>query len=299
LLITSTISGKKLLYSTFKVVALFQLKVETHVDSSCFLMNKKRVEKMPRTRRVKSETGIYHVILRGINKQIIFEDDEDHEMFLKTLKQYKSQSQYKLLAYCLMGNHVHLLLKTEKEELGQIFRRIGASYVYWYNHKYNRTGHLFQDRYKSEVVETDAYLFAVLRYIHQNPIKAGIVNKLEEYTWSSYAEYLRLTNDQYVDQDFVLNLFDENRSKAIDDFKVFNETKTDEECLDIRERRTISDQEAIKLIKKKYAVTSSRELNHFEGKKRTKCLKFLLKKGLSERQIARITGISRYIVRKV
>jgi len=90
---------------------------------------------MPRTRRLKSETGIYHVILRGINKQIIFEDDEDHEMFLKTLRQYKTQSQYKLLAYCLMGNHVHLLLKTEKEELGQIFRRIGASYVYWYNHK--------------------------------------------------------------------------------------------------------------------------------------------------------------------
>ena len=122
---------------------------------------------MPRTRRLKSETGIYHVILRGINKQTIFEDDEDSEMFLKTLKQYKSQSQFKLLAYCLMGNHVHLLLKIEKDELGQIFRRIGASYVYWYNHKYNRTGHLFQDRYKSEVVETDAYLFAVLRYIHQ------------------------------------------------------------------------------------------------------------------------------------
>jgi len=142
-------------------------------------------------------------------------------------------------------------------------------------------------------------LFAVLRYIHQNPIKTGIVQTLEEYTWSSYAEYLRLTNDQYVDQDFVLNLFDENRTNAIDDFKVFNETKTDEECLDISERRTISDKEAIKLIKKKYAVASSRELNHFEGKKRSKCLKFLLKKGLSERQISRITGISRYVVRKV
>ncbi|MEA1884349.1 MAG: transposase [Thermotogota bacterium] len=254
---------------------------------------------MPRTRRLKSETGIYHVILRGINKQIIFEDDEDNEMFLKTLKQYKTQSQYKLLAYCLMGNHVHLLLKTEKEELGQIFRRIGASYVYWHNHKYNRTGHLFQDRYKSEVVETDAYLFAVLRYIHQNPLKAGIVQTLEEYNWSSYAEYLRLTNEQYIDKDFVLNLFDENRSKAIDDFKVFNETKTDDECLDIRERKSISDKEAIKLIKKKYAVASSGELNHFEGKKRTKCLKFLLKKGLSERQISRITGISRYVIRKV
>ena len=254
---------------------------------------------MPRTRRLKSETGIYHVILRGINKQMFFEDDEDHEMFLKTLKQYKSQSQYKLLAYCLMGNHVHLLIKTEKEELGQSFRRIGASYVYWYNHKYHRTGHLFQDRYKSEVVETDAYLFAVLRYIHQNPIKAGIVQTLEEYTWSSYSEYLGLSNEQCVDKDFVLKLFNENRTKAIDDFKVFNETKTDDECLDIRERRTISDKEAIKLIKKKYAVASSGELNHFDSKKRTKCLKFLLKKGLSERQIARITGISRYIIRKV
>jgi hypothetical protein len=94
-------------------------------------------------------------------------------------------------------------------------------------------------------------------------------------------------------------LFDENRTKAIDDFKVFNETKTDDECLDIRERKSISDQEAIKLIKKKYAVGSSSELNHFDGKKRTKCLKFLLKKGLSERQIARITGISRYVIRKV
>mgnify|MGYP001497926153 CR=1 FL=1 len=136
-------------------------------------------------------------------------------------------------------------------------------------------------------------------YIHQNPIKAGIVKKLEEYSWSSYSEYLGLTNEQYVDKDFVLNLFDENRTKAIDDFKDFNDTKTEDECLEIRERSTISDQEAIKLIKKKYAVVSSRELNHFDGKKRTKCLKFLLKKGLSERQISRITGISRYVIRKV
>jgi DNA modification methylase len=110
---------------------------------------------------------------------------------------------------------------------------------------------------------------------------------------------LGLSNEQYIDKDFVLKLFDDNRTKAIDDFKVFNETKTDDKCLDIRERKTISDKEAIKLIKKKYTVASSRELNHFEAKKRTKCLKFLLKKGLSERQIARITGISRYVIRKV
>ena len=85
---------------------------------------------MPRMRRVKSETGIYHVVLRGINKQTIFEDEEDNEKFLVTVKRYKEQSGYQLLAYCLMGNHIHLLIKTGVEELGQIFRRIGASYVY-------------------------------------------------------------------------------------------------------------------------------------------------------------------------
>jgi len=79
------------------------------------------MKKMPRTRRLKSDTGIYHVVLRGINRQTIFEDEEDNEMFLLTLDQYKKKSGYKLLTYCLMGNHVHLLMKIEDESLGQCF----------------------------------------------------------------------------------------------------------------------------------------------------------------------------------
>jgi len=251
---------------------------------------------MPRTRRLKSETGIYHVILRGNNKQTIFEDDEDNDMFLVTLEQYKKQSGYILLAYCLMGNHLHLLLKTEKEELGQIFQRIGASYVYWYNRKYDRTGHLFQARFKSEVVETDIYLFAVLRYIHQNPLKARMVTRLEDYAWSSYGEYLGLNTNRYVDKDFILMLFNEDRNKAVTDFKAFNEIITDERCLDISEKKRISDEKAIQLIKKKFSVQSSKEVQGLDSEQRKKCIVFLLNKGLSVRQISRITGISRYFI---
>ena len=117
---------------------------------------------MPRKARVKSKTGIYHMILRGVNRQVIFESKEDGEKFLDTLKECKKKSGYELYGYCLMNNHIHLLIKENQEDLGTIMKRIGASYVYWYNWKYERVGHLFQDRYKSEVVEDEKYLLNVL-----------------------------------------------------------------------------------------------------------------------------------------
>src|SRR5690554_1287672 len=129
---------------------------------------------MPRRARQKSSTGVYHVMLRGINKQIIFHDQEDYKKYIQTIRDYKQLCEYEIYAYCLMNNHIHLLIKEGKEDLGIIFRRIGSKYVYWYNLKYKRCGHLFQDRYRSEVVETEHYLLTVLRYIHQNLVKAGI-----------------------------------------------------------------------------------------------------------------------------
>jgi len=163
---------------------------------------------MPRGTRKKSTTGIYHVVLRGINKQRIFEDTQDYHKFLETIKISKDKSGYTLFAYCLMSNHVHLLIKEGKESLGNSFRRIGASFVYWYNWKYSRCGHLFQDRYKSEPVETDSYFLTVLRYIHQNPIKAGIVKEIGQYPWSSYQEYI--TKPEICDTAFALKLFSED-----------------------------------------------------------------------------------------
>ncbi len=113
---------------------------------------------MARAAREKSNSGIYHIMIRGINKQLILEDNEDNQKLLEVLKECKVLSEYKIYAYCFMGNHIHLLLKVEKENLEQIFKRIGARYVYYYNWKYKRSGHLFQDRFKSEPIDDDSYL---------------------------------------------------------------------------------------------------------------------------------------------
>ena len=133
---------------------------------------------MPRKAREKSESGIYHVMLRGINQQQIFEDEEDYNTFIKILEEVQQKSKFELFAYCLMGNHVHLMIKEGEENIETIFKRIGGKYVYYYNTKYERAGHLFQDRFKSEPIDTDSYFMVVLRYIHQNPIKAKICSNI-------------------------------------------------------------------------------------------------------------------------
>ena len=149
---------------------------------------------MPRAPRIKSKTGIYHIVMRGINHQTLFEDEEDRNRFIQTLQRYREICEYKLYAYCLMDNHLHLLLMEGKEPLETVMRRIGGSYVLRYNRKYGRVGHLFQDRFKSEPVEDDVYFLTVLRYIFQNTVKAGIVSKNEYYLWTNYIDYIERSN---------------------------------------------------------------------------------------------------------
>jgi REP element-mobilizing transposase RayT len=251
---------------------------------------------MPRSGRRKSKNGIYHIVLRGINRQTIFEEEDDSIKFLETLKNYKEKSGYKIYGYCLMGNHIHLLIKEEKEDLGIIMRRIGASYVYWYNLKYDRYGHLFQDRYKSEVVEDESYFLTVLRYIHQNPIKAGMVPDVGSYKWSSYIEYIG--KKEIVDTDFILGLFSRDRKKALESFEAFHRISNDERCLDISENKRLTDKIAIEIIKSKCRVNCCSEIQSMGKNQRDRYLKLLKEEGLSTRQIARLTSISRGIVLK-
>lgn len=251
---------------------------------------------MPRAARVRSETGIYHMILRGVNRQIIFEDEENSIKFLQTLKEYKEKSEYEIYAYCLMGNHIHILIKEGEEELGTTMRRIGASYVYWYNWKYERIGHLFQDRYKSEAVEDDKYLLTVLRYIHQNPLKAGLIKDIKEYKWSSYNEYIN--KSKIIDSDFILDLFNKDRNKAKILFEEFHKIESDSQCLDIDESKRIKDSEAIEIIKEVCNITHCTDIQGLHKDERDKYLKLIKEKGLSTRQIARLTGISRHIILK-
>ena len=131
---------------------------------------------LPRIAREKSRSGIYHVMLRGINKQNIFEEAEDYKKMMDLLRQRKEAGGITLYGYCLMSNHIHLLLREEKEPLNIEMKRIGSKYAIWFNTKYQRIGHLFQDRFKSEAVEDEPYFLTVLRYIHYNPVKAGLVD---------------------------------------------------------------------------------------------------------------------------
>ena len=214
---------------------------------------------MPRKAREKSQSGIYHIIMRGINRQDIFEDEEDYKKLKQTLKQYKEKSGYEIYAYCFMSNHVHLLIKVGKEPLEQIMRRVCGSYVYWYNQKYGRVGNLFQDRFKSEPVENDSYLLTVLRYIHQNPTKIG---GSIEYVWSSYKEYLGEV--QVIDTITILGMFSEDREKAVRKFVEFNNEAGQETCLDIEEQYRITDQEAGQIIKKVFKLEYVKEIQNFE-----------------------------------
>ena len=244
---------------------------------------------MPRQARRKSESGIYHIMLRGINQQQIFEDEEDGFRFLETLSKYKEQCGYEIYAYCLMGNHVHILLKEGKENLTLVLKRIAGSYVYWYNWKYRRCGHLFQDRFKSEPVEDDAYFLTVIRYIHQNPIKAGICKNIDGYKFRSYNEYINKPN--LVNVDFCLGIIDKEQ------FIEFNNEFNDDICLDIRDNDfRLTDDEALKIIWKICKCKSVSDFQKLDKIKRNYYIEKLYKHGLSIRQISRLTGLSRKIV---
>ena len=231
-------------------------------------------------------------MLRGINHQIIFEEREDYERFIKTLAKYKAISGYTLYGYCLMSNHIHLLIKEGKENLEQIMKRVAGSYVYWYNWKYKRAGHLFQDRFKSEPVETEEYFLTVLRYIHQNPIKAKVSTDVSQYEFSSYTEYLQDIS-VIADKEFVYSIID--KAKFIE----FNLENNDDICLDIEEQNNrINDSEAREIIKQVCGYSNASEIQKLDMAERNKCIKVLKDGGLSIRQISRITGISKYAVEK-
>ena len=247
---------------------------------------------MPRQARKHSESGIYHTMLRGINQQEIFEDEEDNQKFLQILNECKAISECKLLAYCLMGNHIHLLMKIENESLEQVFKRICGRFVYWYNTKYQRVGHLFQDRFKSEPVENDAYLLTVIRYIHQNPVKAGISKKPEDYPYSSWREYL---NEAWLtDADATDALIP--REELLD----FHRMLGSEQCLDITEKPPLrlTDEQAKVVMLKVTSCENAADFQNLTPIMRDKGIRKLRKNGLSLRQISRLTGVSLMIVRR-
>jgi putative transposase len=191
---------------------------------------------MPRHARVLSKTQVYHIMLRGNELKNIFYDDDDKDRFVNTLFLKKESDRYSLYAYCIMDNHVHLLLREREEPIAKSIKKIAVSYAYYYNHKYQRIGHVFQDRYRSENVEDDSYLLTAVRYIHNNPEKARISLR-ENYKWSSYHYYIEGSH-ALPEIHEVLRIFSEKLPNAIRRFEEFSRKETDSAFIDIEELKT-------------------------------------------------------------
>ena len=256
---------------------------------------------MPRRVREKSETGIYHVIIRGANRQEIFHDDEDRVRFLETLEKYKDRINIKVYGWCLMGNHVHLLMEEGSEEISVTMKRIGVSYVWYYNNKYKATGHLFQDRFRSEKVENDEYLLTVIRYIHQNPIKAGLVKKVEAWKWSSCLQYYgeNTGHEKLLDSKLILGIFSEDKNIALKKFKEYNEAKNEDKCLEDEKSNRLTDDEAKEEIMKFIPLLELAQVKSLPKEHRDEVIiKLKGIEGVTQRQLARILGISPNLVFK-
>lgn len=221
---------------------------------------------MPRKARKKSSMNVYHVILRGINQQIIFEDKHDHVQFISIMKHYKELCGFKLYAYCLMDNHVHLLIEDADIPMDEIMKKIEVKFVRWYNRK-----------------SAD---------IHQNPLHAGLERVPGVYPWSSYRAYV-VTDDSFIDVDRVLELFGSQR-ECMD----YLNTDSDEKCMEHVSSYRMSDRAALDVIREQTPCISPSDFQHLELYTRNQYLKMLHHAGISKRQLSRLTGISRTVIDK-
>lgn len=242
---------------------------------------------MSRTGRIYSESGYYHVISRGTNKQVIFHRDIDNYTYLKYLKKYSIKYKIEIIAYCLMKNHIHILLHDENQNISKLIHDVHTSYSVYHNCAYNKTGHVFECRFKAQAIEKESYLLNAFRYILQNPKKAGICN-IEEYKWSSYNTYNN--NRSQISLDVI--------KTYLPTFSVYKEFLASPEIDYYFEFDKISkDEEWAKfLIKKNFDVKNCTELKNFDEVTKVNAIKKLKEKGLSINLISNLTGISRWTV---
>jgi REP element-mobilizing transposase RayT len=170
---------------------------------------------MPRPLRLEAEGAIYHVIARGNERKLIFRDDHDRREYLDRLIRCRERFGLRVLAYCLMGNHLHLAVERGPTKLSRVMLALQSAYTQWFNRRHGRVGHLFQGRYKAFVIEKDRYLLALVRYIHRNPVEAGLARRPQDYAWSSDRYYRRGRAPEWLDVDHVLPLLGQGGRVAV------------------------------------------------------------------------------------
>lgn len=263
---------------------------------------------MPRQGRMLSESKIYHVMIRGNERKNIFRADVDRKKFLSVLSEINKDRKFSIYAYCLMDNHVHLLINEGNEEIARIMKRINVSYAYYFNKKYKRVGHLFQDRFKSEAIESKQYLMAAARYIHNNPVKANIAGEPGLYRWSSYNTYVKGNQhlESIIDTKPILGLFSSNWDVAIKSLIEFTSQESNDEFIEYTEAKKNTEIEGEKDTRAyiaKYLSSKGQTLDELKEKQniaaRNELIKLLkVKSNLSVRQLASILGMDRNIIQR-
>lgn len=241
------------------------------------------------SRQARENSEYLHLIVRGVGKQILFEDDSDYEKYLSLLDKYAKETGIIILAYCLMGNHVHLLVRDTEAAVSMFMKRLGVSYAQYFNRKYERTGHVFQDRYKSDCVANDAYLLSVFRYILNNPQNAGICSA-QKYPWSSYHEYGK--KNCLTDSELLCGMIGSEES-----FQEFMRQVDETEHMEAETRKR-DDAWALETLKKTLDITSGTQIKAWDRSLRNSALALLKEKGITVRQLERLTGINRGVIQK-
>lgn len=281
---------------------------------------------MPRVARKRSEADIYHVIVRGAGRRILFESDDDRRTFLRMLQAALERAGGRALAWCLMSNHVHMLLKVDFEALSRMMQSLTSGYAVYYNKEHGHVGHVFAGRFNSVPVDSDEYLMTVVRYIHFNPVKDGLAPTCA-YRWSSYGDYVGpgagavgesagngatgavageggtaigsiAGEGGFTETGFVLDAFGGLRQ-----FVDFHRVGADDELGALPELesagRRHDDREALEVARRVLGEQGLSELAELDRAQRNEKIALLKRSGLTTRQIERFTGIGRGIIDRV
>ena len=260
-----------------------------------FLFIKLEEEGTMAIKRAISSINMYHVVSRGTGRQLIFEEDEDYEFFLSLLDRDRTRFHVEVYAYCLMGNHVHLLLHAPLERVSAFMKHLNGTYAQWFNGKAGRTGHLFQERFWSEAVNDEEYLLTVIHYIHHNPTRA-MLGDASTYPWSSYREYLG--EPRLCATMFVLDLVGGREG-----FESLHGDEMLTQCLDVdtprRRSKRLSDEEALAYAETVLDGVSVDEVKSLPKERRDDAIRSLRAAGLTVRRIERLTGIGACSIARV